>query len=1193
MYGAEITQFSSLRWAVGIIVLSGVVLMPALSQVNTRHLGFENESELLADFVSQAERYKVLGRDSLDQRELAIEPGRFGNALHIKNGWPISQGAWNQSGLDCDLIVAVVWGEWHTKPHYWGAGAFHGNQGTAAFWVKSDELRPGIVFMQGSIAWGRNERDLFTVEVDDTGRFSAHIRDVANQYHRVKADNPTWKDDEWQHVAVVFDNAYGMKLYCNGELAGSSWGTDAWWQTTQPGLFSPFLPESFYDEIQFFDAPLSDEQIQSLYTTNTVQGANASIDTPLPEDAQERLAATYGDLAAQELPVATAGTGGLALRQSHVQTCSDELIPAWWVLDGRYELAWPHPYRLFTFVLGDADFHGTKVEIVLEPGEKPDYIAFEGSLDELKLVSGKPDGLQNGKTLVELGANQPFHIAKHVDLGDASALRIPLTKSYGSPSDLEGSAYIPLSGPTRIHEIQLWETKPSAAFAESKGQRLSWPLSAESVSLARYGSALQKLKAHRDRTVVPAVRELPKAGRIPMPPLTSLNLMGPDLDTDMAVDAVTLNLAVQPRESTDYLRVVLRDPANPSRIWAQTWLRVDFPNVDAVQPVKVALDIIDLMLASEDRLWIELTWRYGGELIVGDPNQPSTLEAVLSTDRADSLAQYAKHEMHPGRSQYIKEYNYRPWRFTGETVTTQNWSNFGGPYDMAYCPLAVLRHAPRHPVASIYRELVLERNWPGAKDDGDVRDAQAIATPLNAPPWAVWERELFKVNQRVAHYAVSRQRDDGMFWGGSNDDCFIPLGFAGLPLLGDEQARRSWLRYYDGLEEMRIFYDGYCDIWPIDPLHITDFIGSRGLMLSYALGNPRVFERELRTSERYTEKVRETNAARKQKGLPPLTGDRAEREKNEATLVQQVEAEIRDYSLTHIRAYWGETPKPDPHAITDRNDIARRMMHAVQETDEAAVFALTEGMIHTDNQRGIGRDVLISAGLGGRVQGRVEPYPIGIAVSWEGVDTPDLARLVAYADGERLVVNLYNFEDTPVDASLRVWRLEKGRYELQMGPDRDDNGLIDEASDGESEVTRSETLDLARFSTIPVTVPSRDNTVLILERTAPLEQPEALPDLAIGPDDVALDTDGSVRVVVHNIGAAPTQVADVALVDSDGRVVETHSIDALDTPRAELRPQRTEIRFAPKGAVKSWSVVLDPENRLEEILEDNNRQSIQ
>lgn len=1172
-----------LRWFSCIGVMGFIVLTPVTAQTATRHLAFESESELLTDFVSQAERYKTLGRASLDQRGLAIEPGRFGSALHITNGWPLSQGSWNESGLDCDLIVAVMWGEWHTKPHYWGAGAFHGNQGTVSFWVKRDTLHPGIVFMQGSIAWGRKERDLFTVEVDDEGRFSAHIRDVAYRYHRVDADKPTWTDGEWQHVAVVYDHAYGMKLFHNGEPIGSSWGTDAWWQTTQPGLFSPFLPESYYDEIQFFDAPLSDEQVRSLYQTNAI-AAGTSIDESLTDDAQDRLTSEY-DLASQELPSVEAGSAGLVLRQSLIQSCSDELIPAWWVLDGRYELAWPHPYRLFTFVLGDADFHGTKVDIVLEPGEKPDYVAFEGVLDELKLVSGNDKNLNDGDTLLELGTEQPFHVSKKLALGDANALRIPLTKTYGSPADLEGSAHIPLSGATRIHEIALWETKSSDFFAQNSSQRIVWPLSAEPVALERYGPALQKLMALRDRAVVSAVRETPEPGGVSLPPLASVNIFSPDLHTDMAVDAVALKLQVHPRETTDFLRIRLRDPANPSRIWAQTWLRVDFANTDAPQSVDVTLDIVDLMLASEDRLWIELTWRHGGELVVGDPTKPSTLDVIQSSDRAISVVQYARHELLPGRSQYIKEYNYRPWRFTGEIVTTQNWSNFGGPYDMAYGPLAVLRHVPRHPVASIYRELVLDRVWPGAKDEGDVRDAQAIVTPPNAPPWAVWERELYKLNQRVAHWIVSRQRDDGMFWGGSNDDCFIPLGYAGLPLLGDEQARTSWLRYYDGLEEMRIFHDGYCDIWPIDPLHITDFIGSRGLMLSYALGDPRVFERELRTAERYSEKVNETNAKRASKGLAPLTGDVKDREKNDASLVEQVEAEIQDYSLTHLQSYWGLTPKPEPYTITDRDGIARQMMHAVQQTDEAVVFAFTEAMIHTDTQRGIGRDVLIAAALGGRVQGRVEPYPIGIAVSWEDIDTADLTRLVTYADDARLSVYLYNFDDKPVNATMRVWRLASGHYDMIQGPDRNDDGVIDESVEKQS-------LELTRFSTIAVTVPPQENTLLILEQSTLKEQPEGLPDLAVGPKDLRQDDDGTIQVMVHNIGSAPAGAFSVSLVNPDGNVTESVSIDQLDTPHPTLQAQRQEIAFQHKGATKGWYVVLDLENVVAEILEANNRQPV-
>lgn len=146
---------SCVVWASSAVVLAAAFVvtgMPAAADAPdaTMHLGFETTDELLADFASQAERYEAAGLAGLEERRLAVKPGRFGNCLHIEDGSPSSKGTWNESGLDCDLIVAVMWGEWHKKPHYWGAGAFHGRRGTVAFWVKDETLHPGIVFMQGS-----------------------------------------------------------------------------------------------------------------------------------------------------------------------------------------------------------------------------------------------------------------------------------------------------------------------------------------------------------------------------------------------------------------------------------------------------------------------------------------------------------------------------------------------------------------------------------------------------------------------------------------------------------------------------------------------------------------------------------------------------------------------------------------------------------------------------------------------------------------------------------------------------------------------------------------------------------------------------------------------------------------------------------------------------------------------------------
>jgi hypothetical protein len=110
----------------------------------TLHLSYETEADILSDFLSSAKIFRVarpgaMLENPLERRKLEIAEGKFGNALHIKHGWSVTKGTANESGADLDLIVATIWGDWRTKPHYWGAGRFHGDRGTITFWVKTSD----------------------------------------------------------------------------------------------------------------------------------------------------------------------------------------------------------------------------------------------------------------------------------------------------------------------------------------------------------------------------------------------------------------------------------------------------------------------------------------------------------------------------------------------------------------------------------------------------------------------------------------------------------------------------------------------------------------------------------------------------------------------------------------------------------------------------------------------------------------------------------------------------------------------------------------------------------------------------------------------------------------------------------------------------------------------------------------------
>ena len=447
----------------------------------TARLSYESEAEILSDFISSAKIYRTARPGTvldnpLRARRLGLTEGRFGRALRVADGWSVTKGTANESGIDLDLLVATLWGDYRTKPHYWGAGKFSGERGTVAFWVKkktllSDPLYP--VFLQSGTAWGRKERDLFRIDVDPKGRMSASMRDVFYAYHRVETAEPVWVDGEWQHLAVVFDNAFGLKLYHNGRLVASNWGADAWWQTPLPGLFSPFLPEADYDEICIFDYPLEETEIGALRASNAIpeRGDRRRV---LDAAARRRLLLSYGDVETLDLPTLRPETETLSLKQARVADCHDENIPAWWVMDGRYELAWPHPYLLFTFILGDVDFHGTKLDIDLAAGERPNYLSLEGVLDGTRIFPGTFREFAPDKKIADLAGYGGRFFSTRLDLGRASSLHFPMLKSRGTPPGIieKPTLNFPLAGPMRLHEVHLWTAEARPASRSLRWVRL-------------------------------------------------------------------------------------------------------------------------------------------------------------------------------------------------------------------------------------------------------------------------------------------------------------------------------------------------------------------------------------------------------------------------------------------------------------------------------------------------------------------------------------------------------------------------------------------------------------------------------------------------------------------------------------------------------------------------------------------------
>ena len=1156
----------------------------------TLHLSYETDADILSDFISSADVYRCaktgeILENPLTKRKLELSNGKFGKALHVKDGWSVAKGTTNESGMDLDLIVATMWGDWRTKPHYWGSGKFHGDRGSIAFWVKTSDLNPGMVFIQGSIAWGRKERDLLRIDLNEDGKLSASIRDTFYKYHKIESQNPVWRNDKWQHIVVVWDHAYGMKLYHSGELIASNWGKDAWWQTPLPGLFSPFLPESYYDEIFFFDYPLKQAEIKSLYTSNSIPKRNDE-KILLDDSAKERLLSSYADIDKLELPVLNADKNILSLKQTKIADCHDEKIPAWWIMDGRYELAWPHPYLLFTFILGDVDFHSTKVDIDLQAGETANYISLEGVLDGIEAISGEEGAFDDKNKTIDLNNYRYNFYSQKLDMGNNTSLHFPLVKGYGTPPGLidKGSLNLPLSGKMRLHEVQLWNVTTKK---QSTGADIIWKLPYQENASAldnRYFDALRKLKGPQERTLFMSsnTSKNPDLAFVELSPLQSFHFFCPDLNPDIAIDKIALNFSVIPEKKSDVMWIKLRDPANPSRIWAQTVIRINFNQIHKPNKIELEIDINDIMLASENRLWIELMFA-DKEKIATDIIPE--IRVTISKDKEKSLADYSYNEMIPAKMQYMKEYNYQPWLFNGARISDTGWSNFGGPFDMWYPPHAVLRINPNDEIAGIYKRMTGERGSTyGGTYTPVFNQHEKVTISKNimpdTPAWAIWEREMYKKQLRTIHWIVSTQRRDGSFWGGYNDDTFFLLGYSGIPLMGDEIVKKSFLKLYDGIEKAGIYKNGYCDIWPIDYLHITDFITSRGLLFPYAPGDPHVFEREMMTAKVYKDLMEKNNAERAKEGLPPYD---LLSKSNKSDPKLWGENTVRDYELMQIHWYWGKTPQPKPYRIKSRKTIAREIMNISNKYDKTEEYKFTKSMRHTDVQGSApGRQQLITAALGGKLPGRIEILPHSIAVGWDNPD-PDIARLVNYADEKAVKLNLYNFKPEPQNISMRLYRIMKGEYQLKVGKDINDDGEIDSDKD----ILRSEKLRLSRFSKISLNIPAGENITVQLELLKKIDRPENLPDLAIQPKRDIKQRHDKLTVTVHNIGDGDAQNVKITALDANENILAEKIIPKIKAP-IDLVPKMESVEFN-LGSKKWYEIVIDRDNNIEEIYEENNQ----
>src|SRR5690606_25247354 len=231
------------------------------------YMSFDNRDFFEEDFIERSKK------KSIEERKIDFPEAKFGKGIRM-SFIPSPPDANNMSGIDLDLVTAIIFNTnpgntmGYNQPFIWGSGRINPRLGAVAFWAKGDLPFSGPLFEQTSISFGRTERDLLGVVVDDKNRISAYVRDAQYVRHELKSDH-SWDGALWNHVVMNWDWANGMELWVNGEKAASSWGKDGWFETAAPGLFHLPAPGITYDELYLMDRPVSQAEIEALYTKNS------------------------------------------------------------------------------------------------------------------------------------------------------------------------------------------------------------------------------------------------------------------------------------------------------------------------------------------------------------------------------------------------------------------------------------------------------------------------------------------------------------------------------------------------------------------------------------------------------------------------------------------------------------------------------------------------------------------------------------------------------------------------------------------------------------------------------------------------------------------------------------------------------------------------------------------------------------
>ena len=645
-------------------------------------------------------------------------------------------------------------------------------------------------------------------------------------------------NQEWIHIAAVWDAEKGAKLYINGQEV-SEWkslmgrNTPKAFSVVMRDLFPPpldrlrihRLQKGGVNDLRIFDAPLSPSSVLALSEGLHLEDSWHFENIPLKSDTRLARLGWGPSSSSQPIPIADGET--LQITKPPILDAREDYRAAGWLaVDGRSATFFPSPYHGYS-----QSTESTKLTVRYSKPFRPNWISAQGVFEaEWRLAMGERPTFSPRPLVANGFLQQPLGEEGMVDT-------LLITQKEGLLSEVNlYEIYSIRDTPTKNPETAVnffWTQQTDAEVPLGPEKRAEW---------------LSSFKPEdRDFSVL-SISEPEISAPWNAKALRDIHLFTSPLEEDYAASQIECFLPLKNLLQPARVRLTIHD----SFLKRSEIGRYDFlitPDERGQASVRMIFALEDTVFRAGDPLWISLVFEQ--DVTIGSS---ASIRIIKSTDSDKVFEKWKRRLLAIWREEMGRISEPRPW----QSMDGRNswWLALTYPqYEMVdRIGQELFRRFPEDPIV---------RSWflfthPQMEN---LSAEQKLPNPGVHPKWAVLLRENLRLYEEFIAYWTDVRRDPvtGEFGSSPYDDSDLLMDWLDLHLIADPNrkfgdalvtfADKIWNEYKRG--DIPYITNGLNTKWTDDLHAYEEGINVQPAAFFARYGDPVIFDRLLSTSRRY------------------------------------------------------------------------------------------------------------------------------------------------------------------------------------------------------------------------------------------------------------------------------------------------------------------------------------------------------